>query len=137
MYKVFPKPKLVFIVSGWTCNAIYRNFNEAHAFSSAFPFQQAPTNVYISSRSPVTVGFVKTVAGTPPKKGNREMNENTNLFTHIILNFQGCTFDNFLEVLLFVRPIFLMVVSVLWNTSKDHLHFLNHLGIWAAIPLKK
>ncbi len=85
-------PKLMLLLSGWTCNAIYRNSDKAHVFCSAWSFQQASTDVCMSSRSRVTAGFVKTVACTPPKKGKKKINENTNLFTHIFLTFRGHTF---------------------------------------------
>ncbi len=93
-------PKLLLILSRRTCNAIYQNSYEAHVFHSALPFQQAPVNVSITNRSRVTVGFVKTVARTPPKKGKKKMSENTILFTRIILTFRSCTFDLlFLKIL--------------------------------------
>ncbi len=54
-------PKLVLILSGQTCNAIYQNSDEARVFCSVLPFQQTPTNTCMSNRSRVTAGFVKTV----------------------------------------------------------------------------
>ncbi len=80
-------PTLVLILSGRTYNAIYQNSDKAHVFCGALPFQQAPTDVCTLNRSRVTFGFVKTVACTPPKKGKKQMNKNTNLFTRIILTF--------------------------------------------------
>ncbi len=35
-------PKLVLILSGRTCNAIYQNNNEAHVFCTLLSFQHAP-----------------------------------------------------------------------------------------------
>ncbi len=58
-------PKLVLTLSGWTCNTIYWNFDEAHRFCSSLSFEQAPVDVYKSNRSRVTAGFVKTVTHTP------------------------------------------------------------------------
>ncbi len=59
------------------------------------------------------------------------MNENTNLFIHIILIFQGHTFDIFSFSK--YHPLATFFYSgfklLLWNTSKDHLGFLNHLDI--------
>ncbi len=92
-------PKLVFILSRQACNAIYRNSDKAFVFCSAFPFQQAPVDNYVSIRYRVIAGFVKTVACTPPKKGKKKMYENRSIFIHIILPFQGYIFDIlFLEI---------------------------------------
>ncbi len=57
--------KLVLTLSGWTCNAIYKNSNAVHIFCSSLSFQQAHADDYMLNRSRVTVGFVKTVAHTP------------------------------------------------------------------------
>ncbi len=46
------------ILSRQACNAIYRNYNEAHVFCSSLSFQQAPTDVRTSNRSRVIAGFV-------------------------------------------------------------------------------
>ncbi len=54
-------PKLVLILSGRTCNAIYQNSDEAHIFCSVLPFQQAPSVVCTTNRSQVIADFVKTV----------------------------------------------------------------------------
>ncbi len=81
-------PKLAPILFGQTCNTIHQNSKKTHVFCSALSFQQAPKDVCMSNRSRVTAGFVKTVAQTPPKKENKKMNENTNLFSPIILTFQ-------------------------------------------------
>ncbi len=75
-------PKLVFILSGWSCNAIYRNPNEAHVFCGASSFQQAPVDVCISKRSRVTAGFVKTIACTPPKKGEKSKQNPKFIYSH-------------------------------------------------------
>ncbi len=63
---VVPKP--VLILSGWTCNAIFRNSDKAHVFCSVLCFQQTLTDVCTSDKSQVTAGFVKTVARTSQKK---------------------------------------------------------------------
>ncbi len=44
-----------------------------NVFCNALPFQQAPMDVCVSNRSRVTVGFVKTVAYTPPKKKRKNL----------------------------------------------------------------
>ncbi len=46
--------KLVLILLGQTCNAIYWNSNKAHVFYSALPFQQTPADVCMSNVSRVT-----------------------------------------------------------------------------------
>ncbi len=76
------------VLSGPTCNDICQNSNEVHLFCSALPVQQAPVDVCTSNRPQVTAGFVKTVANRS-KKNKEKVNENTNLFTHIILTFRG------------------------------------------------
>ncbi len=65
-------PQLVLILSGSTCNAIYRNSDEAYVFCSTLPFQQTPRYDCMSNRSRVTHGFVKTVVRTPPKKAKKK-----------------------------------------------------------------
>ncbi len=55
------------ILFGWTCNAIYWNSDEVHIFCCTLSFQQPPEDIYMSNRSRVTVGFVKTVACNPPE----------------------------------------------------------------------
>ncbi len=62
-------PKLVLILSGWTCNAIYRNSYEAHVFCSALPFQQAPVDIYtwiLLLSSLETYYFRSTFGHRPP-----------------------------------------------------------------------
>ncbi len=54
-------PKLVLSLSRWTCNTIYWNSNEVPVFC-----QQAWADVYMSTRSRVTAGFVKTIAHPLP-----------------------------------------------------------------------
>ncbi len=57
-------PKLMLILSGQTCNGIYRNSDKARVFCSVLSFQQAHTDICTLSRSRVTAGFVKTVVCT-------------------------------------------------------------------------
>ncbi len=54
-------PKLVLTLFGQTCTTIYQNSDKAHVFRSSLSFEQAPMGICMSSRSPVTAGFVKTV----------------------------------------------------------------------------
>ncbi len=73
-------PKLVLILSRRTCNPIYQNYDEAHVYSIALPFQEARAGVCTSSRSQVTADFVKTIVFTP---------------SNIILTLQSRAFDGF------------------------------------------
>ncbi len=59
-------PKLMLTLSRRTCNTIYRNSNKANIFCSSLSSQQG-MDICMSNRSPVTIGFVKTVACIPPE----------------------------------------------------------------------
>ncbi len=63
--------KLIFILSKRTCNAIYRNSNEAHVFCVVLPFQQASVDVCTLNRFRVTAGFVKTIVRIPPTQAKK------------------------------------------------------------------
>ncbi len=135
--RVVPKP--VLILSRRTWNAIYWNSDKAHVFCSTLPFQQAPTDICMSNRSPVTAGIVKTVVCIPSKR-RKEKNEWKHKFIHSHHpHFPRLYIWHFLSQnavhLQLNRPPFFMVVSnspfgmclkivwVSWITSVSFLKF--------------
>ncbi len=68
--------KLVLILFGRICNAICRHCNKVHVFCRPSTLQQAPADVCMSNTSQFALGFVKTVAYTPLKKGKKKMTQN-------------------------------------------------------------
>ncbi len=122
------------ILPGRTCNAIYRNSDEAYVFYGAYFFNRRPRasvcqidlELQLVLRKQLPIPFQK----------------NTNLFTRIPLSprpniwhfLSQNTVHLQLNMLRFFWPIFLMVFQTPSNMSKDRLSFLDHLGICFKVP---